>query len=194
MPNFRADVDIDFPPNFNPKALFPTWARASLLKNEQLTQHPCGIYPQNIAVDTITGLAAIPYEEAEQLGYFKLDCLSNHVFANFQSRAEILELLKLEPDWSILTDKDQVEKLFQISKHYDLMLKLKPQSIMDLADAIALIRPGKSKLIPLYLAQKEAVRKSLYSQSEEFSFKKSHSISYAMVIMLQLHLIELGLL
>lgn len=194
MPNFKADVDIDFRTDFNPIEIFPKWVKASIVKNEQITPHPCGMYPQAIAIDPISKLAAISYDTADDLGYLKLDMLHNSVYNHFETREEILELLEIEPDWSLLLIEEQVAKLFQLSKHYDLLIKVKPQSIEDLADAIALIRPGKSNLINLYLAQKDTVRKLLYNQSEEFSFKRSHSFAYAHVIVLQLHLISLGLL
>jgi hypothetical protein len=194
MQKFRADVDIDLRTDFNPLEIFPNWSRASIIRNELISPHVCGVYPQAIAIDPISKLSAIHYEDADDIGYFKLDFLHNSVYNHFNSREEILELINLEPDWSLLIQKEQVVKLFQMSKHFDLLIKLQPKTIDDLADAIALIRPGKSGLINLYLAQKESVRKMLYSQSEEFSFKKSHSYSYAMVIILQLHLISLGLL
>lgn len=196
MTDFRADVDIDFSSRFEPNVVFPTWCRASLIKNEELSPHPCGYYPQNIPVDQVSNLAAIPYEEAEELGFFKLDFLVNHVYDHFESREEILELLNIEPDWSILLQREHFDnqKIFQLSKHYDLMLRLRPSSVQDVADAIALIRPGKSSVIQLYIAQKEIVRPLLYEQSEEYSFKKSHAIAYSLVIVLQLHLISLGLL
>jgi DNA polymerase III alpha subunit len=145
-------------------------------------------------IDPLTRLAAIHYEAADELRFFKLDLLHNKVYNHFQSREEILELIKMEPNWSLLLLKENEEKWFQMSKRYDLLLKLRPRSIEDLADAIALIRPGKAKLIPLYLSQKDTVRQVLYKQTEEFSFKKSHAISYAMVIVLQIHLVEMGLL
>lgn len=194
MKDFRADVDIDFCSSFKPKQVFPDWTRASIIRSEQITQHACGYYPQKIAKDTITKLSAIHYKDAEELGFFKLDFLVNHVYNHFNSRDEILALLEIEPNWSLMLIKENAEKLFQLSRHYDLILKLKPNSVEDVADAIALIRPGKSGLINLYLAQKESVRKMLYSQSEEFNFKKSHAVAYALVIVLQLHLIEMGLI
>jgi DNA polymerase III alpha subunit len=187
------DVDIDTPTKFNPQDIFP-WTRACLLKDEKLSPHPCGHYPQNIPIDPLTKLSAIPYEQAEELGYFKVDFLHLSIYDYFQSREEITELLKLEPNWNLLLDKNHVSKLFQLSKHYDLLLKIKPNSIEDIADAIALIRPGKYNLVPLYLKQKEVIKSILYQQTDEFSFKRSHAIAYAHVIVLQLHLIELGIL
>jgi len=187
------DVDIDTPTKFNARDIFP-WNKASIIKDEKITPHPCGFYPQNIPLDALSNLSAIPYEQAEELGYFKVDFLHLSIYDYFQSRDEIIELLKIEPNWNLLLDKNNVSKLFQLSKHYDLLIKLKPSCIEDLADAIALIRPGKYNLVPLYLKQKEVIKSILYEQSDEFSFKRSHAIAYAHVIVLQLHLIDLGIL
>jgi len=189
------DVDLDLPPSFKPEVLFPDWVRASVCQNEELRPHACGVYPQSMALDKVTGLAAIPYEEAEQLGYLKLDLLHLTVYKHFQSRDEITELLKIEPEWTILQSPSQVAKLFQLSRHIDLLQKVKPRSIEDVADALALIRPGKIELLPLYLKDKFNSRPLLYKKgSDGYSFKKSHAISYAMVVVLQLHLINLELL
>lgn len=189
------DVDIDTPPEFEPHSLFPNWPRASIIKNEELLPHPCGYYPQNIAVDKLTNLSAIDYETAESLGYFKLDLLHLSVYSHFKDRSEIEQLIEIEPDWTILQSPQHVVKLFQLSKHIELLQKLKPSSIEDVADALALIRPGKIELLPLYLNDKSSIRSILYKQDRSgYSFKRSHAISYSLVIVLQLHLIDLGLL
>ncbi len=188
------DIDIDLRTDFDPKKLFP-WARASLVKSDELAQHSCGVYPQAIPVDALTGLAAIPYKEAEQVGYLKIDFLHLHLYDNFKSRDEIDELLKLEPDWGLLTIPSEQVKLFQLSKHGDVLTAVKPKSIEDLADVLALIRPGKKQLVKLYNTQKEATRRILYAKDESgYSFKKSHAIAYSMVIALQLHLISAGVM
>lgn len=144
-------------------------------------------------MDPVTGLAAIPYEEAEELGYWKCDFLPLHVYKHFQTRAEIDELLKKEPDWSLLLLPSVQEKLFQLSKHGSLLSDLKPRSVIEVADMMALIRPGKKQFIGLYKKEREAARRILYARDETgYSFRKSHSISYAFVVVLQLHLIEQG--
>lgn len=156
-------------------------------------KHPCGIYPQNIPTDPITGLAAIPFKDAEKLGYFKIDILNNSVYSYFNSKDEINAILEIEPDWSLLNTRSIVEKLFQISKHFDLIQTIKPSSISDLADAIALIRPGKKHMVNKYSTNKQEVRKFLFDYtSDDYSFKKGHAIAYAHVIVLQLHLIGAG--
>ena len=189
------DVDIDTPTSFVPQRLFPSWPRASMVKDDELVPHPCGVYPQAIPVDPLTHLAAIPYREAEELGYYKLDFLHLSVYDHFSSRAEIEELLQVEPDWGLLLIPSEQVKLFQLSKHGDLLSTIRPRTIEELADVLALIRPGKRALLKLYQAQRPAARRALYAKDEQgYSFKKSHAIAYALVIVLQLHLISAGIL
>jgi DNA polymerase III alpha subunit len=188
------DVDVDTTTSFKPEKFFP-WTKASVVKNGALTPHPCGVYPQQIPVDPLTGLAAIPYDKAEDLGYLKIDFLHLSVYDYFKSRAEIEELVEIEPDWGLLLVPQEQKKLFQLSNHGDVLDAVKPRSIEELADVLALIRPGKKKLIKLYLSQKEATRRILYAKDENgYSFKKSHAIAYALVIKLQLLLIQAGVL
>lgn len=192
--SFSADIDLDLQTSFKPTTLFP-WTKASIVSDGKLRPHPCGVHPQNIPMDPVTGLSAIPYEEAEAEGYAKIDFLHLGVYDKFKSREEIEQLLELEPDWGLLTIPDEQKKLFQLSKHGDILSAVKPKSIEELADVLALIRPGKKQLVKLYIAQREATRRILYAKDETgYSFKKSHAIAYAMVIILQLHLISTGVL
>lgn len=177
-------------PTFDPERFFP-WVRAAVVRDGEYTPHPCGVYPQAISTDPLTGLAAIPYQEAEALGYFKIDFLHLNVYSRFESRAEIDALLKIEPNWTLLQLPSAHPKLFQLSQHGELLQKLKPTSLLDLADVLALIRPGKRQLLPLYMKSKTMARDLLWSRDDSaYSFKKSHALSYAYVIWLQLHLIE----
>ena len=189
------DIDIDIPPTLKIETVFPDWVRASVLKEDKLTAHPCGRYPQNIPLDDLTGLASIPYDAAEKMGYTKLDFLNLNIYSHFQSRSEIEELLTIEPDWNLLLIPSNQVKLFQLSNHGEMLDEIKPKSIEQLADVLALIRPGKSQLVKLYKVNRESTRKILYSKDKDgYSFKKSHAICYAMVIVLQLHLINAGII
>jgi DNA polymerase III alpha subunit len=186
------DVDIDVTPTFKPELLFP-WTRASVAREGKLTPHPCGVYPQAIAIDPITKLSAIPYEVAEELGYLKIDFLHLNVYQHFTSRAEIEKLVHTEPDWTLLELPSNHEKLFQLANHGELLMKLKPRSVLELADVLALIRPGKKQLVPLYLKDNKVARALLWARNDDgYSFKKSHALGYAYVVILQLHLIEQG--
>jgi DNA polymerase III alpha subunit len=187
------DIDIDITPAFKPETVFPKWVRASVLRDDSLSAHPCGVYPQAIARDPITSLAAIPYEQAEDLGFLKVDFLHLNFYGNFKTRQEIDDLLKVEPDWTLLQLPSAQKKLFQLAKHGDLLSDLKPRSLTDLADCMALIRPGKKALIPLYRKEKVACRRGLFARDETgYSFKLSHALAYSMVVWLQLHLIAQG--
>jgi hypothetical protein len=182
---FNVDIDIDFQSGFQCQDIFPQAVRASMVnKKDYLVPHPCGFYFQNIDIDPVTELAAIPYEESEILGYFKIDFLRLSAIDPIQSKQEIRDLSKKEPDWDLLSIEENVFKLAHISKYYSLLQKLNPRSVNDLADILALIRPSKRHLIDRFaktnLKNKEELRKELYSKpiDGQIWFKKSHSISY----------------
>jgi len=190
------DIDIDFNSDFDPLDYFDEAVRASMVKDGQLKKHPVGAYFQHIPKDKITGLASIPYEQAEELGYFKIDFLHLSILDNFDNKDEIRALVKIEPDWSLLQDEEVVGKLFQIHRHYKVLSIVKPTSVQELADAISLIRPAKRQLLNAYPKNKELIRQELYRKpdDDQYYFKKSHAISYALTIVLQLHLIKGGIL
>ena len=189
------DIDIDFSSTFDPRQLMKQAIPASMVKNGQLVKHPCGHYFQTIPIDSFTGFAAIPYEEAEVLGYFKIDFLHLSLLDSFKSKDEIRQLIAQEPDWSLLQNPEHVAKLFQIHKNEKLLRRVKPTSVQELADCIALIRPGKRHLLESYLHDKPGTRKQLYAKEENgYSFKRSHALSYALTIILQMHLISRGTL
>jgi DNA polymerase III alpha subunit len=188
------DIDIDVVPSFDVTRHFPTATKASVLNGDKLLSHPCGAYFQSIPSDPITKLAAIPYEQAEELGYFKLDFLHVNVYRHFKSREEIKELIKLDPPWELMKSPSVVSQLFQLGKHYDLLQELKPTSVQELADVLALIRPSKRNLIKLYQRDRKYTRTLLYTidEGDAYAFKKAHAIAYALVVVLQLHLLGAG--
>ncbi len=188
------DVDIDFPTNFDPLNYFDDAIRASMIKNGELIKHPAGAYFQTMPIDPKTGLAAIPHKEAHEFGFFKIDFLHLSVLDWFSDKNQIRTLLKKEPDWTLLEDEDHVTKLFQIHKHFDLVEKVQPSSVIELADIIALIRPGKRRMLDAYLRDPKGSRKDLYNVVNKGDYKKSHAIAYALTIVLQLHLIQGGIL
>lgn len=189
------DVDIDFPRDFDPLEYFKTAIRASMIKNGDVVKHPAGVYFQHVPIDSITGLSAIPYEQAAELGLLKIDFLHLSVLDNFQYKDQIRTLIQTEPDWFLLESASNVQKLFQIHNHYELVQRIKPRSVSDLSDLLSLIRPGKRKLLEPYIKDREKVRHLLYLKEEgQYTFKRSHAIAYSLTIVLQLHLISGGIL
>lgn len=188
------DIDIDVRPDTDITKLFPTVIRASMVENGVLKPHIVGYYFQDAPVDKITGLCAVPYENAEDLGLFKIDMLHLKILDYFDDKKQIRKLLKKDPDWTLLNDEDVVEKLFHLSKHYDTVKRMKPRSISDLADTLAIIRPNKKHLVDKYLRNKTEAQAELYLKKDASDLRKSHAIPYAMLIVLELHLIKAGIL
>lgn len=190
------DIDLDFQTSFNPLDYFDEAVRASMIKDKVLSKHPAGAYFQNIAIDPITGLAAIPYKEAEDADYFKVDFLHLSLLNYFESKEEIRKLIKVEPDWMLLESAVNVQKLSHIHRYYDLVNRIKPKSVQDLADILALIRPAKKHLVEYYIKDRNAVRPELYRKPDDggYYFKRGHSVAYSLNIVLQLHLIKAGVL
>src|SRR5574343_22615 len=155
-----ADVDIDIKPGTNIQQLFPKSIPASRLQDNKLQKHPVGIYLQNIPTDPITHLAANPYNNTEEYGYFKIDFLNLNLLEFFKSKEEISLLSQTEPTWKLLQDPEVVGKLFQLSKHFNIIQLIQPKSVEDLADCIAIIRPTKRHLLDEYIKDKYLVRKT----------------------------------
>lgn len=189
-----ADIDIDTTSDFIPKDVFPECVYASRIHNNELVKHPVGVHFQNIPVDPVTKFSAIPYDHISEYGYFKIDMLHVSVLDMFTDKKQIKTLIKKEPNWNILLDPNQTHKLFQLNKHYKLLSQVKPKTIMELADCIALIRPGKMILLNKYLTDKKSTRLLIYQKQSSSDYKKSHAVAYAHIVVLQLHLIQANIL
>lgn len=187
------DIDIDLPTKTDPEEIFPNSIPASMNEKGELKKHLAGRYFQNIPIDDKTDLSAITYKNALDYGFFKIDLLHLNLLDHFESKAQLKEYMFREPNWSLLQDSDIVSKLFHLSKSYELLSKVKPKSVLELADCLALIRPGKALLINSYIKDKKAIRKELYKKEKPSDLRKSHAIPYAYLVIAQLNLIEDGL-
>tara|TARA_R100000664_G_C2759726_1_gene149774 strand:+ start:5196 stop:5810 length:615 start_codon:yes stop_codon:yes gene_type:complete len=153
-------------------------------KVEKVLPHPSGVYIEKVPVDPETGLCSFDYEYGNTEGFMKVDILSNSSYDNFKSKEELLYCLEIEPDWKLLLDKEFATTLPHIGKYHELLVQLRPSSIEELADFLALIRPAKIKHLGDYKKNKNKVRRKLYLRPTDGSayFKRSHAISYAMMI------------
>lgn len=186
------DIDIDIKKDTKLFEIFKELVPASRIENEELKPHQAGAYFQKMPIDPVKKISAIPYKEAEELGYFKIDFLHVNVLDDFVSNQELRDLSEKEPNWSLLDHKYIVGKLFHIADHYDIVSQVKPKSLIEISDILALIRPNKRKLLDKYLQNKQAMRKELYTRRDKTDMRKSHTIPYAQIIVAQLNLIELG--
>lgn len=190
------DIDIDVPTKVKATDLFDNTIPASLNEKGRLKKHNVGYYFQNIPVDEETGLSAITYDTAEKFNFFKIDIIPLKLLDDFESKDELRELMHTEPTWELFEQRKIVEKLFHIHNSFDVIHKIKPRSIMELADCLALIRPNKIKLINKYIKarDKTEIRKALYHKEDPSDLRKSHALPYAYLIIAQLNLIERELL
>lgn len=184
------DIDIDVKTNFQAEEIFPTIINASIVEHGELKKHNVGVYFQKIPKDKKTELAAIPYKKAHDFGYFKIDMIHLNLLDNFDSKEELREYMHREPDWGLLEFEPVVKQLFHLSKSFDVVEKVKPTTVLELADCLALIRPGKRKLINSYVKDKDAVRPELYKKEKASDLRKSHALPYAYLIIAQLNLIK----
>lgn len=186
------DIDIDLQPNVDPTKLFRNIISASQVQDGELKKHNVGYYFQDIPVDSVTGLAAIPYNKSEDLGYMKIDLLTVNLLKHFKSKKEMRDLLKKEPDWSLLEDEEVVKTLFQLGKHFSIVSRVKPTSVQEIADVFALTKPNKRPLLDKYIENPDKYRVELFTKRAPEDMRKSHAIPYALLITLQLHLIKQG--
>lgn len=186
------DIDIDFPTTFDKCKVFSEITCASMVSNGELKPHAVGAYFQNVPKDKATGsnLCAIPYKEAAKLGIMKIDFLHLNLLDGYTSKDEIREVISNEDyNWDALQDEKVVSQLFQISGHIEIIKLIKPRSVEQLADCVAIIRPTKRKLLDQYLKDPVSVRPKLFRQpgEDKSAFKKSHATAYALTILLQLN-------
>lgn len=162
---------------------------ASILnKNGEYTKHPSGVYFTDIPKNPYTNLSTVPYDVAEDLGYFKIDILNNSLYHGIKSELHLIELMNKEPRWDLLGYKEFTDNLHQLNKHHKLLNKLKPSSVEELAMILAIIRPAKSHL---QNQPWDEIKKYVWEKDEDgsYQFKKSHAISYAVSIVVQMNLI-----
>ena len=181
------DIDIDLQ-NREDLLNLLEYIPASMYRKGELAKHNVGVYLQEIPVDPISGLCSIPYKEAEERGYFKFDFLNVHLYSGLRNEEHLLKLLDKEPIWDMLLDEEISSQLFQLNGHANILKSMRPSSVEQLAMVIAMIRPGKRYLVGKDWA---TVEKEIWLPTEdgEYVFKKSHSFSYALAIVVQMNLI-----
>ena len=93
-----------------------------------------------------------------------------------------------EPDWDMLKDPKVVENLFHLNGHYNIVSKLEPRTIEQLAAVLAIIRPAKRGL--MYKDWKDILKEVWVKPTDgSYFFKKSHAISYAVAVVVHMNLL-----
>ncbi len=189
MKKITTDVDIDV---FNREKILEgmecIFGRIDRPENKY-ERHPTGVYFQNIPRDPVTNVSTLDHRIANEYGYFKVDFLNVNMYEHVKSEEHLLALLHKEPPWDFLEYEEITEQLFHLKGHSHLLQKYKPKSVEDLAMILAIIRPSKA-----YLQQTnwDRIRQEVWVKTESkenYFFKRSHSISYALAIVVNLNLL-----
>lgn len=187
----RGDIDIDFA-NREQALRVLGGIPASIIRDGKISRHNTGVYFHRVPTDPISGVCSIDYEDAEKRGLFKIDMLNVGVYDMVRDEAHLTEMMSRQLDWSVFEDTGFVSRLFHLGNHGELTARLRPRSIGDIAMVLALIRPGKKHLQQrcerdgfASIADEIWVR----SESDEYYFKKSHAVSYAMLVYVHANLL-----
>lgn len=186
------DIDIDFADRERALELIKH-VPAAINRKDSWVKHNTGVFVTSVPTDPLTGLASIDYQQAEDLGYVKLDFLNVHVYEQVRNEADLMDLMHTEPMWNMLSHKEFVEQLIHINNHYDTMQKMPEpvNSIARMAMFLAVIRPAKRHLIGKTWKE---VAQDIWTKPSDGSyyFKKSHSVSYAQLVAVHMNLLCRG--
>ena len=181
------DIDIDTVDRKRILELFPH-TDAVIERNGKKLKHNTGVYFHKMPTDPFSGMATIDHKQAEDLGFFKIDILNVGIYKDVRDPDHLRELINREPEWELLEHKEISDMLFHVNGHHEILQKLKPRSIVQLAAVLAIIRPAKRHLLskdwPTILEQVW-----LRPDDDSYYFKKSHAIAYAQAVAVQLNLV-----
>ena len=186
--NLSSDIDIDLADRDQLLKLIDH-IPAAIRKNNIVKKHPTGIYVTDIPYDPVNNMCSLDYEIAEQRGYFKLDLLNVHVYKQVRDEKHLQSLMR-EPNWNNLLNEEFVQKLIHLNNQYDTLCKMPEpiNSIPRLAMFLAIIRPGKRHLIGKSYSE---ISKTVWDKNVDgYFFKKSHSVSYATLVVVHMNLLE----
>jgi DNA polymerase III alpha subunit len=181
------DIDIDF---YDRDLALQHLKHIPASRNDrgEIKKHNTGVYCHSIPINPMTGLSSIEYKQAEDRGYFKIDFLNVGIYKDIKSEEHLTELMNTEPLWDLLEQDDFCNLLFHVNGHGNILRKMKPRTIPQLAAVLAMIRPGKKHLIG---QSWEIVMKEIWTKptNDEYYFKKSHATAYAVAVVVQMNLI-----
>ena len=186
---FTSDIDIDVADRDAVLKLI-AHTPASQWRENQLVKHNTGVYVTAVPQESVQGFASFDYQSSEQLGYVKLDIINNGVYQMVRDHAHLDQLLATEPQWSKLDQRDFFNQVVHIGNHWDLYRRLREplNSIPRMAMFLAMIRPAKRDLVTKKWAE---IAQSVWVKPTDGSyfFKKSHSLSYALLVQIHMNLL-----
>ena len=187
MVKFSTDVDIDFADRDDILKLI-RHTPAMQINDGNVRRHNSGVYVTDVPYNPLTETASIDYQEAEDRGYFKIDFLNVNVYKLIRDQQHYDELMARETPWHRLKDRSFFERVIHIGNHFDLVRDLEIDSVPRMAMFLAMIRPAKRHLVGKTWAE---ISKDIWTKdSDEYFFKKSHAVSYAVLATLHMKLLD----
>lgn len=185
---FKSDIDIDT--GDRDKILqHILHIPAAMREVTPIRKHPTGVHITEVPYDPVNNMCSLDYKQAEDRGYFKLDILNVNVYSQVRDELHLIELMR-EPNWKRLKDRDFVEKVIHINNQYDTLCQFPEpvDSIPRLAMFLAVIRPGKKHLIGKTFKE---ISNTVWDKiNTGYTFKKSHAVAYANLVVVHMNLLE----
>lgn len=182
-----ADIDID---TFDRDKLLEkfSYINASRIQDGELKKHNSGVYVTQIPHNPFTNLSTVPFKEADKRGYIKIDLLNVSIYENVRNEEHLVRLMSEEPIWELLDSEEFCNKLFHINGHHNLVKRMQPRNVEQLAAVLAIIRPSKRHLEG---KSWEKVFEEVWKKptDDSYYFKKAHAISYAFAIIVQMNML-----
>ena len=178
------DIDIDFAD----RNIILSRIQHRVAKLDSGKKHNTGVYVTEIPHNPFNEIATIDHKAAEERGYFKLDFLNVSIYNNVTNEEHLNRLMDTEPLWQLLEHKEFSDQVFHLNGHSELLKQLKPQSVEQLAAALAMIRPAKRHLVN---ETWQTINEEVWKKPNDgaYYFKKAHAISYAMACVVHMNLL-----
>ena len=162
--------------------------KASIIKDGAKT-HNTGVYFTDCPQLPNSNQCSLDYKQAESLGYFKIDLLNVNIYSLVKDRVVLKDMFERDPPWHRLDDKTFVDQLFHLNGHHDVVSKLMPNNLEQLAACLAIIRPAKRHLIGKTWSEILA-DVWIKPTDGQYYFKKAHAFSYAGAVIVHMNLLD----
>jgi len=181
----NTDIDIDVA-NRNKLLTMIKNTPGMIARDGKQVKHNTGVYFHEVPTNPFTDLCTIDHKDAENLGYFKIDVLNVNIYEGIESKQELDKLLDMPVQWDLLNHQEIVKQCFHIHNHFEVVKRMQPKSLEQLAAVLAIIRPAKRHLVG---KDWNTVFSSVWIKptDDSYFFKKAHAHAYAMAIILQLN-------
>ena len=178
------DIDIDFAD----RDIVLSKLSHRVAKLDTGKKHNTGVYVTEIPHNPVDNLSTIDYKTAEERGYFKLDFLNVSIYRDIKDETHLKELMERDPQWELLEHDDFNNLVFHVAGHGDILRKLQPRSVEQLAAVLAIIRPAKRYLLN---SDWDTILKEVWTKpnNDDYYFKKAHAMSYAFAVVVHINLL-----